>query len=62
MEQPVYAWRVLRDGKPTALTVHLADDADAEVAALVIAAARRQGVELEPLYPPDLAAPYPPAA
>lgn len=60
--ESVYVWRVFHEGRPTALTVHLADDADAEVAALVIAAARQQGVELEPLYPPDLAGSYPPAA
>lgn len=52
--RPLYVWRVLRDGQPTRLTLHLADTADKETAALVIAAARRQGVELEPVYPPDL--------
>jgi hypothetical protein len=55
--RPAVAWRVLRDGEPTAVTLHLADDSEAEqvkVAALVCAAARRAGVELEPVWPDDL--------
>ena len=53
-ERTGYVWRVLRDGEPTAVTLHLAADADVEVASLVIAAAQRQGVELVPVYPDDL--------
>ncbi len=53
--QPVpFIWRVLRDGQPTALLLHLEDDKDGETAALVIAAARAHGVELEPVYPADV--------
>jgi hypothetical protein len=50
----LYAWRILRDGEPTSLLLHLTDDADAETAGLVIRAAEAQGVELEPVYPDDL--------
>jgi len=57
MEPLPYVWRVLRDGEPTSLLLRLEDDRDGEVAALVIAAAREQGVELEPVWPPDLLAP-----
>jgi hypothetical protein len=57
-----YAWRVLRNGAPTSLILHLGDDADSQTAALVIQSAERNGVELEPLYPPDLEPEERPAA
>jgi hypothetical protein len=54
-QQPISTvWRVLRDGQPTALLIHLEDSADLETAQLVLAAARRQGVELEPVWPEDV--------
>ena len=59
--QPVpFIWRVFKDGQPTALLLRLEDDKDGETAALVIAAARAQGVELEPVYPADLELAAPP--
>ena len=55
---PLYAWRVLDlAGEPTSIVVTLDDSADSQTAALVIAAARRQGIDLQPVYPPDLGEP-----
>ena len=54
MEPVSYVWRVTRNGQPTAVLLHLVDDVDGETAALVISAARAQGVELEPVWPPPL--------
>jgi len=54
-----YAWRVVRaDGSPTAVTLHLEDESDGLVVALVQAAAEKHGIRLEPieLEPPPLVA------
>ena len=49
-----HAWRLLRpDGRPTCIILTLPDTADGDLVALVASAAKRHGVELEPIQPDE---------
>lgn len=57
---PAYVWRVLVAGKPQPITLTLEETTAVSrgVVRVLLAAAERAGVTLEPVYPADVAPPF----